>query len=198
MSKILILHSGLKNSQKYMEPFSKRLEVYLDPQSDCVDVRNIITFDERAFFEYDQVVFVFCVALNSIPSSTLEIFKKLENQAKNHMEIYALIGCDEYEPEKCDLSSKILKNWCIQEKLQFKGVLEIGSILFVMQTPSKFIVSNYIKNFAHAMIRHDDVTLKVTMLTDRVFMKKANKYWNKEIKKIHKKKRTRPGSRKLL
>lgn len=98
MSKILLLNSGLKHAQAFVDPFLKRLEVHLSSKENCVDVRSAENFDERTFFEYDQVVFLFSIALDSIPSSTLEIFQKLENQSKNHTEIYALIACDEYEP----------------------------------------------------------------------------------------------------
>lgn len=189
MAKILLLHSSLKHAQKYMEPYLQRLEVYLLNQSDCVDVRNITTFDERTFFEYDQVVFVCFVAMDSIPSSTLEIFSKLENQPKSNTEVYALVGCDEYEPEKCNLSIKIIENWCRREKLKFQGSLKVGSALFVMKTPSKYIVSNYIKNFAGKILNHESVTLQISMLSDRLFMKKANKYWNKQIRKVHKKRK---------
>ena len=188
MSKILLLSSGLINAQKTMQPFLERLEVYLEPQADCVDVRNTETFDERTFFEYDQVIFIFSCALNSIPSTTLEIFKKLESQEKNHTEIYALIACDEYEAENCNLSEKIMKQWCKSQQLVFKGSLKIGSSLFIMHGASGLVVSNYIKNFAHAIIEHQDVCLKVSMLTDKVFMKKANSYWHKEIKKKQKEK----------
>ena len=49
MSKILLLSSGLKHAQEFTAPLLKRLEVYLSTQSHCVDVRNILTFDERTF-----------------------------------------------------------------------------------------------------------------------------------------------------
>ncbi|WP_050636699.1 hypothetical protein [Candidatus Stoquefichus sp. SB1] len=189
MAKILLVSSGLKHAQEFVEPFLKRLEVYLSGHDDCViDVRNAANFDERVFFEYDQVVFLLTIALDSIPSSTLEIFEKLENQLKNNTEVYALIACDEYEPEKCNLSEKIIKKWCEKENLQFKGSLKIGSVLFIMKSASKFVVSNYIKSFASAILKHEETHSKVTMLTDKIFMKTANKYWNKEIRKKHKEK----------
>lgn len=189
MSKILLVSSGLKHSQEFVNPFLKRLEVYLSSHEQCViDVRNASNFDERAFFEYDQVVFIFSISLDSIPSSTLEIFEKLENQLKNKTEVYALIACDEYEPEKCNLSEKIIMKWCEKENLQFKGSLKIGSVLFIMKSASKFVVSNYIKSFASAILKHEEIHSKVTMLTDKIFMKTANKYWNKEIRKKHKEK----------
>lgn len=186
MAKILLLSSGLKHAQEFVEPFLKRLEVYLSSQNHCVDVRNTMTFDERTFFEYDQVVFLFTAALDSIPSSTLEIFQKLENQPKNHTEIYALIACDEYEPEKCDLSEKILEKWCLRENLQFKGSLKIGSVFLVMKTLGRYVVANYIKNFAEAITKHQDIHSQITLLSEKIFMKKANKYWNKEIHKKQK------------
>ena len=191
LAKILLLNSGLKHTYTVMKPFLSRLEVYLDGRCDCLDVRNTMTFDERTFFEYDQVVFIFPVALDSIPSSTLEIFHRLESQQKGFAEVYALIACDEYEPEKCDISEKILQNWCQREQLHYKGSLKIGSALFIMKTISRFVVSNEMKRLSDAIIHHQDFYSKTTMLTDRIFMKKANQYWNKEVKKMNKLKRKR-------
>lgn len=190
MAKILLISSGLKHAQDFVEPFLKRLEVYLNSKADCdcIDVRRAETFDERTFFEYDQVVFLFSTAMNSIPSSTLEIFQKLELQSKNHTEIHALIACDEYEAEKCNLSERIIQKWCQREDLKFQGSLKIGSAFFIMKSASKFVVSNYIKDFATAIGKHESVDLKVSMLTDKIFMKTANKYWNKEIRKKYKEK----------
>ncbi len=65
-----------------MKPFLSRLEGYLNEHCDYLDIRYASRFDERTFFQYDQVVFSFPVALNSIPSSTLEIFERLEKQPK--------------------------------------------------------------------------------------------------------------------
>lgn len=190
MNKILLVSSGLKHAQDFVEPFLKRLEVYLSSQDDTViDVRNTETFDERTFFEYNQVVFLTTIALGSLPSSTLEIFQKLENQPKNNTEVYAVIACDEYETEKCDLSKKMIERWCQRENLVFKGSLHIGSAFFVMTTASKYVVSNNIKKFAHAIGKHQNIHLSVSMLTDKLFMKTANKYWDKEIRKKQKEKK---------
>lgn len=188
MSKILLINSGLRHAQDFVEPFLKRLEVHLTSKSDCVDVRNASTFDERTFFEYDQVVFVFSIAMNCIPSTTLEIFQKLENQPKNHTEIYALMACDEFETEKCHLSEKMIAKWCDKENLQFKGSLKIGSCLFIMKSVSRYVAASYVKDFAIAILKHQDIHSGVTMLSDKIFMKTANKYWMKEIKKKHKQK----------
>lgn len=49
MAKVLLIHSGLKHTQDTVEPFFKRLEVHLQNHCDCLDVRNILTFDERTF-----------------------------------------------------------------------------------------------------------------------------------------------------
>lgn len=51
MAKILLISSGLKHAQDFVEPFLKRLEVYLTSKADCecIDVRRAETFDERTF-----------------------------------------------------------------------------------------------------------------------------------------------------
>ena len=101
MSKILILSSGLVNNHQYLLPFIQRLESYLKKSCDLVDIRHVKNFDERTFFEYDQIVFVFMIAMNSIPSTTLEIFEKIEEYKNSNQEVYALMLTDEYECEKC-------------------------------------------------------------------------------------------------
>lgn len=188
MSKVLLLSSGLKHAQQFTDPFLKRLEVYLSSHIDCVDVRNILTFDERTFFEYDKVVFIFMTAMDCIPSSTLEIFQKLEEQETNQIDIYSVIACDEFETEKCDLSEKILMKWCEKKHYQYKGSLKIGSVLVIMKAASKYVVSHYINKFANAIIKGEDSYLKITTLTEKRFLKKANKYWYKQVKKSKKEK----------
>ncbi|MCD7894616.1 MAG: hypothetical protein LUG60_13095 [Erysipelotrichaceae bacterium] len=153
-----------------------------------MDIRHIDNFDERTFFAYDKVVFCFFVALNSIPSTTLEIFQKLESSSKT-AHIYALAICDEFECEKCDTSLKIIKNWCLHENLEYKGDMRIGSCLTIMKTNNRFIVCNQIKKFAHAIINDQDTHLSITLPNEKSFFKNANKYWSKEIKKKHKQRR---------
>ena len=46
-----------------------------------------------------------------------------------------------------------------------------------MKSASKFVVSNYIKSFASAILKHESIDSQV-----------ANKYWNKEIQRKHKEK----------
>ena len=45
-----------------MKPFLSRLEGYLNEHCDYLDIRYASQFDERTFFQYDQVVFLFPVA----------------------------------------------------------------------------------------------------------------------------------------
>ena len=187
MSRILILSSGLVNSHQYVLPFIDRLEAHLRKSSDFVDIRNIRTFDERTFFEYDQVVFVFMIQMNSIPSSTLEIFEKLEEYKKKDTEVYALILSDEYECEKCDYAHKVLKNWCDKEGLYMKGTLKVGSSLVIMNSSHKYVTSNRIKQFASAIVNHEEAILTDTLFSQTSFLTKANQFWNKEIKNNKKK-----------
>ena len=187
MSKILILSSGLVNSHQYITPFVERLEVHLKKSSDFVDIRNVKNFDERTFFEYNQVVFVFMVAMNSIPSTTLEIFEKVKNFKHDKQEIYALLLTDEFECEKCDYAHKVIKNWCLREGLIMKGTLKIASSLVIMNSSHKFVTSNRIKQFANAIINHEETSLTDTFFSQTTFLAKANQFWSKEIKKNRRK-----------
>lgn len=186
MSKTLLINASLKHACDFVEPFLHRLEVYLDKQGeDVVDVRDYDTFDERTFFEYDHVVFVFMTSLNMLPSSMLEILNKLEGQTKQ-TKVYSLIVCDEYETEKCDLSQKILEKWCEKENCLYQGTLKIGSGLFIMKTTVRFIVSNHIQSLAKAIKNDEDYLSQVTVPTMSHFMRNANRYWTNEIKKKQK------------
>lgn len=183
MSKVLILNSGLSETHQYVVPFITRLESHLRKTSEVVDIRNITNFDERTFFEYDQIVFVFMLAMNSIPSSTLEILNKLEACAKNNQEVYAFILTDEFECEKCDYAHKVLKNWCNREQLNMKGTLKIGSSLVIMQSTHKYVTSNRLKQFAECICKHEECKLTDTLFYQTTFLNKANHFWKKESKK---------------
>ena len=80
------------------------------------------------------MILTFFNSLDCVPSSMLEIFQRLEGQMDHHPEIYALIACDEYEPEKCDLSEKVIQCWCKRENVEYQGALKIGSARFIMNT----------------------------------------------------------------
>lgn len=183
MAKRLLISSGLEGTKEYVKPFLNRLFIYLSKHCSVVDIRDINTFDERSFFEYDQVVFVFFIALDSIPSSTLEIFKKLEGYDKKDTQIYTMALCDEYEPEKCNLAVRTIKQWCIKENMKYMGALKIGAALYLLNDTSRLVVANKIQEFAGAMIQERSIELKVSMLSQKKFLKQANKYWYKGIKK---------------
>lgn len=186
MSKTLLINASLKHARDFVGPFLHHLEVYLNKQGEgVVDVRDYDTFDERTFFEYDHVVFVFMTSLNMVPSSMLGILNKLEGQTKQ-TRVYSLIVCDEYEPEKCDLSQKILEKWCEKENCSYQGTLKIGSGLFIMKTTVRFIVSSHIQSLAKAIKNDDSYVSQVTVPTMSHFMRNANRYWTNEIKKKQK------------
>ena len=183
MSKVLILNSGLSMINQYVTPFVTRLETHLRKTSEVVDIRNITNFDERTFFEYDQIIFVFMLAMNSVPSTTLEILNKLEGCTKSNQEVYAFILTDEFECEKCDYAHKVLKNWCNKEQLNMKGTLKIGSALVIMNGSHKFVTSNRIKQFADAIYKHEECKFTDTLFYQTTFLNKANYFWKKESKK---------------
>lgn len=183
MSKILMVTSGLKHTQSFLEPYTRRLNSFLTRKGATVDIRTAQTFDERTFFSYDQVIFVFINTLESIPSSTLEIFEKLENQKKTNQEIYAMIVCDEYEPEKCNHSKRIIEKWCEKENLLFKGSFHLGSGLVIMKSPRRFSVVSQIEKFASKIILHQDVQMSFTLFSLNGFIRLANQYWHYEMLK---------------
>lgn len=183
MSKVLLVSSGLKHTHEFVEPYIKRIYSYLNKKGSVVDLRDTASFDERTFFSYDQVIFVFMNALDSIPSSTLEIFERISKAETNHQEIYAMIVCDEYEPEKCDHSKKIIKKWCEKENLQFKGSFHLGAGLIIMQSLRKFTVTMMIEKFVNKIINHQDVKINLTVFSLNSFIKDGNRYWHNEMKK---------------
>lgn len=183
MSKVLIINSGLKHTDSYLEPYIKRLNVFLKKRQAVVDIRDILSFDERTFFSYDQIIFVFMNTLESIPSTMLEVFYKLETQKKDHQEVYAMIICDEYEPEKCDHSKKIIKKWCEKEGLQFKGSFHLGSGLIIMKSFRKYGAVAQIEKFATQICKHQEVNMSFTLFSLNSFIKMGNYYWQSEMNK---------------
>lgn len=186
MSKILLISSGLKHTDEFVEPYIKRICSYLHKHNVVVDVRNMKSFDERTFFSYDQVVFVFMNALDSVPSSTLELFERISLTEKNHQEIYAMIICDEFEIEKCDHSKKIIKKWCEKENLLFKGTFQLGAGLIIMKSLRKYTVTMMIEKFVDKIINHQEVFMSLTVFSLNGFIKDGNRYWRNEMKKKRK------------
>lgn len=186
MDRVLVINSGLKHSMMYVEPYLKRLNVYLNEEDIIVDVRNIMSFDERTVFAYDTIVFFFLATVDSLPSTTLEIFEKLENIKMDHQNIYSIILCDEYETENCDISEKIVSLWAKRKELNYKGSLKIGSSLVILKTIQKYPVCTYLKMASKTIANKDDLDLKITLITLKSFMKKANRFWVKQMIKKQK------------
>ena len=63
-----------------------------------------------------------------------------------------------------------------------KGTLKIGSSLVIMNSSHKYVTSNRIKQFASAIINHEEASLTDTLFSQTSFLTKANQFWIKEIK----------------
>lgn len=186
MDRVLLINSGLKHSSIYVDPYLRKLKIFLEEEGNIVDVRNILSFDERTVFCYDVVIFLFLNTVDSIPSSTLEIFDKLESIELKEQLIYSIVLCDEYETEKCDISDKIVELWCKRRDIQYKGCLKIASVMVINKTIQRFPVTTMLKNASKTISNHQQLNSKITLLTLKNYLKVANKYWIKQAKKRQK------------
>lgn len=189
MAKILILSSGLRHADEMIMPLIEHLKAYLIGGSEFVDVRPSDTLRASSFAQYDKVIFAYPIALDTIPSSLLDIFKDLEAVPCKKADIYVLSCCDEYEPHHCQHSDRVVMNWCKSNHLSYRGSLNVGALYVMSQNVNQLVLYSYLKKMAVAILKDQDIDLEVTVFSLNSFMKNANRYWEKEIEKTIKKER---------
>ncbi len=181
MSKVLLLYGGLLHARKQVIPHMNQVYNMLKDHSDFIDKRDVYLFDVDTFKQYDTVVFFFPLAAGTLPSTILELLKKLED-SQSKANIYVVSYTDVYEAEKCIFGVKAVDNWTKHTQNTFKGSLMIGS-LFVQDTlQTKLITVSYLKKMCLAIINNEEVHLTTTMLSLKKFLRLGNRYWNKQIK----------------
>ena len=180
MAKLLIVNGSPRapksNSKKYIAILKKiwngQVEEYMVTAKDHESVLSKIQ-------QYDHLVFVFPLYVDSIPVPFMDFLKQLEKvQKERKPRLHVLINCGFLEAEQNEVAIKIIKLFCKKNHFSYGMTLCIGSGEAILTTPFAFIVKGKIRKFVYGIQRGKQKTLKATMpLSKKIFIKASAKYW---------------------
>lgn len=182
MGKLLIVNGSPRapksNSKKYIAILKKfwkgQVEEYMVTAKDHKSVLSKIQ-------EYDHLVFVFPLYVDSLPVPFMDFLKQLEQLHKERKPIlHVLINCGFLESEQNEVAIKIMKLFCKKSHFSYGMTLCIGSGEAILTTPFAFMVKRKIRKFVYGIQHEKQKILKVTMpLSKKSFIKASTKYWEK-------------------
>ncbi|WP_455715519.1 hypothetical protein [Anaerosporobacter sp.] len=129
--------------------------------------------------EFSDVLFVFPLYVDGIPTTLLNFLKTLEvNTQKNKPVVSVLINCGFIEYNQNDVAIEMMKLFCKQNNFTFGSVLRIGSGEAILNTPFKILVTKKIKRLSSSIYKRKYESLQTTMLlSKKVFIKASTNYW---------------------
>lgn len=181
MKKLIVINGsprGLNsNSKKYIDIFKKSF-------TDKIMEYTIVTKKYNGFLDELQMcndlLFVFPLYVDGIPSILIEFLKYLESNNINGKNVHVIVNCGFLEVHQNFVAIDIIKEFCRQNKLHFGTCLCIGSGEAILNTPFALIVRNKLKKVAKSIINEKDLFLTVTMpINKKMFLKASTIYWEK-------------------
>ena len=126
-----------------------------------------------------DIVFVFPLYADGIPSTLLNFLKTLETyQINQKPRVHILINCGFIEPEQNNVALDMMRLFCRQNRYEFSSTLAIGAGEAFLTTPLSFLVKGKIKKFAKLVASKKTEHLSVTLpLSKKSFVKASTKYW---------------------
>lgn len=128
-----------------------------------------------------QILLVFPLYADGIPSSLLEFLKTLSTHSVvQKPPISVLVNCGFLEPEQNNTAVEMIRLFCSQNGYPFGSVLKIGSGEAILSTPFRPFVTHKLKKLAKKIKNHQQCILQVTMpLTKQMFLRASTQYWIK-------------------
>ena len=182
MSEIMLVNGSPRaprsNSKRYAKSFQEQVKVaskYFNISK--INHKDIIT----EFHNVTDVVFVFPLYVDGIPSTLLEFLKSLEsNEITAKPTISVLINCGFLEYRQNDIAIEMIRLFCKQNSYNFGSILSIGGGEAVLDTPFNFLVQRKIKAFAKSISSKKYRKITFTMpLTKKLYIKASTNYWTK-------------------
>ncbi len=186
MGKVMIINASPReaksNSKKYAALFAKHCQ--WDTEYYPVSKSNHAELC-RKMEQFSDVLFVFPLYVDSIPSPLLRFLKTLEENAPSHKPVISvLINCGFIEPEQNDVAVKTVRLFCRKNGVPFGSVLKIGSGEAILTTPLRIFISAKIKRFAASITTAKYKTMQSTMpISKKMFLKASSVYWENYGKK---------------
>lgn len=180
MGKIMILNGSPRapksNSRHYAEIFSR----YCPLETAYYEItRNNHKSICTAMADYSQVVLVFPLYADALPSGFLDFLKTLElNPPLRKPKLSVLINCGFLEYRQNEVAVKMLRLFARRNGYHTGPILMLGSGEAILKTPFKYVAVRNIRKFVRLVVNGDDRTICATMpITKRLFQMAATIYW---------------------
>lgn len=187
MEKILILNGSPRapksNSKRYAEIFMKHYPhetVYrsVNPKNQpglCKEIND-----------YTQVLLVFPLYADALPSGFLQFLKTLETHPPTRKpRISILINCGFLEYEQNEVAISMMKLFCRRNGYPMGSILMLGSGEALLDTPFKYIAHRKIRQLALSIANGHYRILTGTMpLSKTLFRMAAEIYWTRYGKRF--------------
>lgn len=133
----------------------------------------------HAMEEFSDLLLVFPLYADGIPSTLLALLKSLEVAAPQHRpRVSVLVNCGFLEPEQNDVAVDMVRLFCKQNGWPFGSVLKIGSGEAILDTPFRLLLRGRMKKLAASLVSQRYGVWQVTMpLSKRMFLRASTRYW---------------------
>ena len=180
MEKIIVINGSPRaiksNSKKYAEVFMSKIKIPSEYINISKNNHNDIITKMR---DVDQVVIVFPLYVDSIPSTLLNFFKSLEDVVLDHKPVISIIiNCGFIEHLQNNVAIEMVKLFCKRNGYRFGSILSIGSGEAIMTTPFRVLVYYKIGLFCKTIVSKRYKKLVVTMPMPKIlYIKASTGYW---------------------
>lgn len=187
MEKILILNGSPRaprsNSKRYAEIFMKHYPHEAVYRS--VNPRNHLSLCKE-INDYTQVLFVFPLYADALPSGFLQFLKTLEAHPPVRKPLISiLINCGFLEHEQNEVAIRMMQLFCRRNGYPMGSILMLGSGEAILGTPFKYIANRKIRQLAQSIASERYRTLTGTMpLSKTLFRMAAEIYWTRYGKRF--------------
>lgn len=145
----------------------------------------------------DTIVLSFPLYADSPTSGVLDFFEYIKNNTidLSDKNLYYIVNCGFYEPQQNNTAIDIVRCFCENNKINFKGGLSIGAGPIIGIRDSKLIYriltksyDNKINEFKEKIQNNKNVDMNITLsLNKRLYVYAANISWKNTIKHANKK-----------
>lgn len=187
MEKILILNGSPRapksNSKRYAEIFMKHYPHETIYRS--VNPKNHLNLCKE-INDYTQVLFVFPLYADALPSGFLQFLKTLEVHPPVRKPLISiLINCGFLEYEQNEVAIRMMQLFCRRNGYSIGSILMLGSGEAMLDTPFKYIAHRKIRQLAQSISTGHNLTLTGTMpLPKTLFRMAADIYWTRYGKRF--------------
>lgn len=168
------------NSARFINSINKKIkdnfnicDIYSDNNTDVI---NLIKKSEK-------IIIAFPLYVDAPPSKLIFLLENLKNEKLDNKEIYCIVNCGFLEPEQNNVACEIIKCFCIQKNIYYKGAFKIGCGEIVGKYLQNRILNHfYMKKelqFINAINNSNyiEITFTINLISKRLFCILGNISW---------------------